>query len=1083
MGDQITDAIQINNNFQRRVSNLASTYKNVMEDTRSMINLHTPSGYSGLTIKVKIYHPGEETKEVIGYVNNSNIFLPITQSVDESKISKTVQVRFQTDKTTDKKQTLGNSLHILVDVDTDKPILLYKSDATVPVNTLMNPSTEFGSDTRQKATAMAGNNVFVNRAFQGGDAIHRGCGALPNNLNWKKAGENQKITNSWSVGQCKEIANRAGATNFMLGTEPWKLNVFDSNKQTSTTKITGTYECKNEGRGVKRNIDGKETGILLSQKYPFNNDDKLVEYKDLKLRSGGNILWPVFTKDKYYLGALWKNENGKYKKVSKWILMEDNCVPALKEVNCDKKSNAPIAKKTGSSPLGKYCGDNIFVLLTSSCYYTKEEVEPVRQSMLPILLPIKNARNKNPDAENFSLFEMPPQGVILGSDGMFYNNNILDTWSEQWQTWSYWWWGGEYDYDDNYSSEGWTWADPVTSVSNYKDYRVGYNIKLTCESGKEVPCSEYKNQSKHINDCPGWWQCLDGDGHSQQPGTTCGGSAEYPTYICKKDDDNNTWWDWYYGSRCVYEDESRCDHHSRIELTNEGQLRAIKTSSGSQLWATAPLPPDVVEKIEPYPEWENENGDFYGNRPIIQYGPVPGPANFIESGITVYKGQYLLSENRKFRLLFGNNSPDRDVDEMWDKGFLYGFGVITENSRMDFLKKELEHGLEPEKYKHKHDKCKSKPMEPTNKLYLKTGGGYGNSNNVCLQYVTNVCGLRSEIKYDLKNKAYVLPENNTKRTYKLLTPEGNSINPIYPVAASIGSYYSNPDALNTALYRMIYVDEYSIPYVLGENDIDYKGDFVFMGYYVTNMEDKENCYECEPDAGTDITSAEIYIENKIIEREKNGKTYVGFEYDPSTRQVKLLDKSLYKRMRKKDTGYPVEFYEPNISLGKNTRLYLRKPLVSNDRLNHLCTSNVLEGSSQDIVTQAGGPYNNYSLEKLPENKRCDKLVDLDKVRSKYYERQDELNKEANILQQDVISLKKQRADIKFKQDKFAKEIDEDMNDYEYYYNKVLAIIKEGSIDAMIETSNLSLVDNNYRYIVWSILAITLLMFMMSFKKK
>ena len=48
---------------------------------------------------------------------------------------------------------------------------------------------------------------------------------------------------------------------------------------------------------------------------------------------------------------------------------------------------------------------------------------------------------------------------------------------------------------------------------------------------------------------------------------------------------------------------------------------------------------------------------------------------------------------------------------------------------------------------------------------------------------------------------------------------------------------------------MIYVDEYSIPYVLGENDIDYKGDFVFMGYYVTNMEDKENCYELICDVG------------------------------------------------------------------------------------------------------------------------------------------------------------------------------------------------------------------------------------------
>ena len=105
--------------------------------------------------------------------------------------------------------------------------------------------------------------------------------------------------------------------------------------------------------------------------------------------------------------------------------------------------------------------------------------------------------------------------------------------------------------------------------------------------------------------------------------------------IFVKDDDNNTWWEWYYGDRCIYDDESRCDHHARIELTNEGQLRVLKTSSGSQLRATAPLPPDVVEKIEPYPEWANEDGDYYGdywddeyddyygNRPITQYGPYP----------------------------------------------------------------------------------------------------------------------------------------------------------------------------------------------------------------------------------------------------------------------------------------------------------------------------------------------------------------------------------------------------------------------------------------------------------------------------
>ena len=100
---------------------------------------------------------------------------------------------------------------------------------------------------------------------------------------------------------------------------------------------------------------------------------------------------------------------------------------------------------------------------------------------------------------------------------------------------------------------------------------------------------------------------------------------------------------------------------------------------------------------------------------------------------------------------------------------LYGFGVITENSRMDFLK-ELEHGLNQ---KNININMTNVNQNLWNQLIncIQTGGGYGNSNNVCLQYVTNVCGLRSEIKYDLKNKAYVLPENNTKRTYKLLTPE------------------------------------------------------------------------------------------------------------------------------------------------------------------------------------------------------------------------------------------------------------------------------------------------------------------------
>ena len=64
-----------------------------------------------------------------------------------------------------------------------------------------------------------------------------------------------------------------------------------------------------------------------------------------------------------------------------------------------------------------------------------------------------------------------------------------------------------------------------------------------------------------------------------------------------------------------------------------------------------------------------------------------------------------------------------------------------------------------------------------------------------------------------------------------------------------------------------------------------------------------------------------------------------------------------------------------------------------------------------------------------------------------------------------------------------KKINSDMDSYEKYFNRILEIIKNGTIDAQLESSKLSLVNANYEYVIWSILAISILMFAMSFKNK
>ena len=63
------------------------------------------------------------------------------------------------------------------------------------------------------------------------------------------------------------------------------------------------------------------------------------------------------------------------------------------------------------------------------------------------------------------------------------------------------------------------------------------------------------------------------------------------------------------------------------------------------------------------------------------------------------------------------------------------------------------------------------------------------------------------------------------------------------------------------------------------------------------------------------------------------------------------------------------------------------------------------------------------------------------------------------------------------------DIDNTMMAYEKIYKKVLNMMSGGTIDGQLENSQLKLVEDNYQYIIWSVLAIALVMFAMSIQRK
>lgn len=1111
MDDTLSKVVKINNDFQKSVSNLAFSHKNLMEETHDIMDLHKPSGYTGLTIRINIHHPDGKLEKQVGFVNGSNVFLPIRKSVSPDKISDTLDVKYQTEKDTPRRITLGNSLHILLDNASGKPVLLYKESGVPDLGNLIDPALG-DSSTSMTASKLAGKNVFVTDGFQNTQAKQVGCGYLPSDIgSWTKAGETGKTVESWSIGQCQTVANRAGAKSFLMGTNPWQLNVFDSDSDQykgsdKMSLVSGTYSCGDQGAALTtiRMIEGRKTVVVTGRESPltprFELDSGIPGSSDSE-----RLMWPVFIFGRFYLGALWEKDGGRFVRVAKWCLMSDGCSKALAEGCAVNESNV-IASKTGTSPIGEYCGGNVFVLLTSTCYYKKDEATNIKHAGLPVAVPIVDASAPADSEALFSFFHLD-SAVIMDHDGRFHPEN--------------------------------QWSDPFDMVNQEA---IPYTSEYRCPDGGNFPCSD----ESYENPCDNWFNICTEDGElcdadadiigcvapkdilrgpvvncpgstctSDQEGMLCGGSInrsrdgwiEGEGWVCK----NGVWED-------LPEDINRktiCRTGGTLDLsggwgycadrapkpviyadliiTDQGQIRIeqVKIQEGNetrrQLLATKPMKGFQPNLLGPNELWLQPEGDGDGNTPILG-GPTLSPVSYIRSGEKIERGKYIVSPNGVFRLLFGSVAGEMPGDPLWDEGFLYGFGIVSGTPGEDRAER-INNLLAGDKdANNKYDSCSAEPHEPPGLEHLAGNSGLPDRRTaVVLQFTAPICGPRTDVKFDPSLGTYTLSASKSRRT---IAKAGNSLEEtsgpsppksIYPVASFAGSLFTNPEAVNTALYNTVFVDEYSIPYVLGPEDVTYTGDFLFMGNYTTGMSNKVDCSDCRPPAGTDIEQAEIFIQKKI-EEIYPGDEFVGFEYDPSTNSVLLVSKNIFASAN--DEDFPVELYPANVSLGGLTRLYLRKPLITMERSKKLCNSSVYVAGSDDIAAQAGGPYlSTQSIDKMPSDKRCDMMIDLDGARSKFDKREDALMGNAKIIGTEVDRLEEDMKQIADYKDASIKKINSDMNTYEKYFRKVLAIIKNGTADAQLESSKLSLVNANYQYVIWSILAISILMFVMSFKNR
>jgi hypothetical protein len=486
--------------------------------------------------------------------------------------------------------------------------------------------------------------------------------------------------------------------------------------------------------------------------------------------------------------------------------------------------------------------------------------------------------------------------------------------------------------------------------------------------------------------------------------------------------------------------EKPCYVH--LLLSDEGELMMVS----GEYSGTSPSDSDVLWKTKkigvkagvatPNPSWRTDPAVWK-----IGGNPVP----YIPGNSTLPKGGFLLSANGVYRLAYGAPLKQDRVAQG---------GGTSNNWSADFLTR----------FQILDDVPSSK-----NLLTSSAGGGSmaGGGETTCdscavIEYTVKSCKPLQTLKFDQSTGKYVIPADKEKHKYSLSGAEV--------------ALYENPNANNTGLYKTFYVDEYNVPFVLNPDAISYDNsdDYIYFGNFSLGVVDPSKA-ALKVTVGKSPSDTEKMALQQIRNDGTVGDSVKAFNLDIATGEVWLFT----------DLKPSMELHPPEVNMRPGLRLYMKKPSRVLSSVGEDCSAMVLPAGSKDIIGQAGGPWNDSTLSAQTNvPKKCNLPRNLDGIQGEFYKQYETGAMQAGKQIANAIPGLEQTRDTLAKGlSNSREEIDNTMATYEKLYKNVVNMMGGGTMDGQLENSQIKLVEDNYQYILWSVLAIALVMFAMSLHRK
>ena len=465
-----------------------------------------------------------------------------------------------------------------------------------------------------------------------------------------------------------------------------------------------------------------------------------------------------------------------------------------------------------------------------------------------------------------------------------------------------------------------------------------------------------------------------------------------------------------------------CD--MRLYITNTGQLKLYKRPS--QGWSNNDEGGGSSDVI-----WATDPMEDIQDAPSIPKWKEK--RNYIETGENNYLGvgDYITSENGKFRFFI--KAVNQDSKSLWQQ-LLVSYGLIGKLKGLSVTG------------------CRGYTTNVT-------------SETKCIgviQYSVVACGDKAGgiMTYDFKTNKFEIKSST-------IIPGAK-----YSNVSGYVSAYTNSYANNDHLYDTFYVDEFNKTYYISPDSVDFtQGRYIFVGRYGV-AEKPFNMITIPESKITSKESIERWINQTIRNKGLTEKTQA-YTIDLLKRTVSLYSKGFTPSKNNSDL---VKLYPPQVLKDASSLLYLRvSPLKASSKN---CTTMVTPGTLTDVTQQIGGSGGSG------QPQRCTFARNTDSMRKQMFDDVKNLRDTTGKQMQANVNNLQSTQDLLIKKiieqkNKFG----EDSDNYHYYLKVMEDIEKDHMSDAMRRDSDLKLVHQNYRYIVWGILAISVMLGILAMRRR